>query len=60
MQGYPAPYHKLQWSDYLNWKSHILENNHIKYESNTPPQVKVENAKISVYVESPHHFNIFF
>ncbi len=36
------------------------ETNHIKYERNTPPQVEVENAKISVYVESAHHFNIFF
>ncbi len=35
------------------------ETNHIKYERNTPPQAKVENAKISVYVESSHHFNIF-
>ncbi len=35
------------------------ETNHIKYERNAPPQVKVENAKILVHVESPHHFNIF-
>ena len=35
------------------------ETNHINYEVNTPPQVEVENAKISGYVESTHHFNIF-
>ncbi len=28
-------------------------------ERNFPPLVYVENAKISVYVESPNYFNIF-
>ncbi len=43
-------------------KPHTIdpESSHIKYEKNTPPQVEVENAKISVYAENPHHFNIFF
>ncbi len=47
----------------LRWEFHLIidqETNQIKYEVNTPPQVEVENAKISVYVESTHHFNIFF
>ncbi len=30
------------------------------YEWNCPPLFYVENKKISVYVESPHEFNIFF
>ena len=30
------------------------------YERNFPPLFYVENTKISVYVESPHNFNIFF
>ena len=30
------------------------------YEVNNPPLFYVENTKISVYVESPHNFNIFF
>ncbi len=30
------------------------------YEVNYPPLFYVENTKISVYVESPPNFNIFF
>ena len=30
-----------------------------KYERNFPPLVYVDNAKISVYIETPHLFNIF-
>ncbi len=29
------------------------------YEGNYPPLFYVENTKISLYVESPHRFNIF-
>ncbi len=30
------------------------------HEGNYPPLFYVENTKISVHVESPHKFNIFF
>ncbi len=60
----------LRWESTLSVKCLIFElekphtidqeTNHIKYERNTPPQVKMENAKISVYVENPHYFKIFF
>ena len=30
------------------------------YERDFPPVFYVENTKCSVYVESPHYFNIFF
>ncbi len=46
----------------LYWKSHIQSIRRpttSKYERNFPPLVYVENAKISVYVETPHLFNIF-
>ncbi len=48
---------------YLYWKSYrqfIRKLTTPKYERNFPPLVYVENAKISVYVETPHLFNILF
>ncbi len=35
------------------------ETSRIKFERDFPPRVFVENATISLYVESQHHFNIF-
>ncbi len=35
-----------------------LETSHITLEKNFPPLLYVENVKIWVYVESPHHFNM--
>ena len=48
---------------YLYWKSHtqsIRKPTTSNYERNLPLLVYVEDAKISVYVETPHLFNIFF
>ena len=47
---------------YSYWKNHlqsIRKPTISKYERNFSPPVYVENAKISVYVETPHLFNIF-
>ncbi len=36
------------------------ETSHMEFEGNFPPQVYVENAKISFDVEVLHNYNIFF
>ncbi len=38
----------------------IQETSRIEFEVYFPPQLNLENAKNSMDVEDPHHYNIFF
>ena len=36
------------------------KTSHIEFEVYFPPQLNLENAKNSLDVEGPHHYNMFF
>ena len=38
----------------------IQETSHIEFEAYFSPQLNIENAKISMDVEGPDRYNIFF
>ncbi len=41
-------------------KRNVQSIRRIEFEAYFPPQLNIENAKSSLDVEGPHHYNIFF